>query len=74
MRMAFLSLSVTALLLGCAVEETDNESPWTPSQQRALEDPMNYGPRMNRSNVSGGELYEFDREGFKKDMDILLLN
>jgi hypothetical protein len=75
MRSALACLILAALIAGCAAEpSSDDETGWNTSQQRALDDPMNYGPKFNRSNVSGGELHEFDREGFKRDMDSLLLN
>lgn len=75
MRFALISLVLAALTVGCATErEEADRTDWTDSQQRALNDPMNYRPQMNRSNVSGGKVHEFDREGFKQDMDTLLLN
>lgn len=74
MRFAPVSLILIALIAGCAAEPTAEQTDWSDSQQRALDDPMNYRPQMNRSNISGGQLHEFDREGFKRDMDTLLLN
>ena len=75
MRFASVSLLLILFAAGCATtDSTAEQTDWSDSQQRALDDPMNYRPQMNRSDISGGKLHEFDREGFKRDMDTLLLN
>lgn len=69
-------LLLVCLLPGCGPDkEPDSESKtnWSDSQQRALDDPMNYRPEMDRADISGGGTRDFDRDGFKKDMDSLLL-
>lgn len=74
---AILTSAVMLMVLGvgCATDTEQDDGPgWNTSQQRALDDPMNYRPEMNPSDVSGGEIHEFDREGFKRDLDLLLMN
>lgn len=68
--------ALAVLSAGCGpdkppAEETDTS--WSDSQRRALNDPMNYRPEVDRTDISGGGLTDFDREGFKRDMDSLLL-
>lgn len=41
---------------------------WSAEQEKALNDPMNYRAKMNRTDISGGELNNFDRRGFDEDM------
>lgn len=75
MRLVLSSVILAALAIGCASEpRAAEEADWNDSQQRALDDPMNYRPEMNRSNITGGKIHEFDRQGFKRDVDSLLLN
>ena len=69
-----LAALTAALTVGCASQPDAQEADWNDSQQRALDDPMNYRPEMNRTNITGGKIHEFDRQGFKRDMDSLLLN
>ncbi len=63
------------LLTGCSDTEPDKkadlesrQAEWSQTQEKALRDPMNYRADMDRSNVSGGGLTDFDRDAFKKDM------
>ena len=72
---------VTIVLLGgwvtgCAETQPEKgeddlqmrQAEWSEQQEKTLRDPMGYRPDMDRSDVSGGGMKDFDREGFKKDM------
>jgi hypothetical protein len=37
-------------------------------QDSALKDPFGYSPNVDRTDISGGGLSGFDRDGFGKDM------
>jgi hypothetical protein len=55
-------------LAGCA---KDKES----AQQRSentLRDPMRYSPQFEKTDVSGGGLLDYDRDGMRKDMKNVL--
>ncbi|MCC6239453.1 MAG: hypothetical protein IT448_04045 [Phycisphaerales bacterium] len=59
------------VMTGCTSSSTqkqDNSSAWSAEQEKALNDPMNYRAKMNRTDISGGELNNFDRRGFDEDM------
>ena len=61
----------SAGLLGCASEsKTPTTQPDTirSRQDQALRDPMNYKVNVGRSS-NRSKIWEFDREGFRKDVD-----
>lgn len=53
---------------GCTYQSTSTTKPssWT---QQAIDDPYNYNPKMEKPNISGGGIDNFDKEGFKRDWD-----
>jgi hypothetical protein len=65
------------LLLGCA--DTNRQPSTQPvtvrdRQEHALRDPFGYGPTTEDKghDISGGGLTDFDREGFRRDVDRVL--
>jgi hypothetical protein len=61
-------LAAALCLAGCA---KDKES----AQQRSentLRDPMRYSPQFEKTDVSGGGLLDYDRDGMRKDMKNVL--
>jgi len=54
------------VLASCAQHQ---EAPTTQPGEQALNDPFNYSPRMQNSDVSGGKINEFDKDSFKRDLD-----
>lgn len=71
--LAFLCLMTGA----CADKNKPTSRPLSARerQEAALRDPFTYGPSqqdgmmMDDPNISGGGLSEFDRDGFRKDVD-----
>jgi hypothetical protein len=69
----FAILISSFFLAGCASD--DKASPTTqPSsvrdrQDQALKDPMNYRVNVGKKDASKDGTWDFDREGFKRDMD-----
>ncbi len=61
----------SAVLVGCAdgTSGTTRPSSVRERQDAALRDPFNYSPDIGQSDISGGGLTEFDKDGFKKDVD-----
>jgi hypothetical protein len=57
--------TATTLAAGCA---SDNPSEY----DRARSDPMNYQPGSEWPDVSGGGLGQFDKKGFKQDLNNVL--
>ena len=68
-----LAISAAAMLLGaggCASSEKESES----MADQALNDPFNYKPtgRDDWPDVSGGGIHQFDKKGFKRDLNNVL--
>ena len=65
----FLVLALV-LIAGCAKSNGPTTRPMTirERQDQAMKDPMGYSPDMDRTDVSGGGLTDFDRDGFGKDL------
>ena len=57
-------------LAGCAKPAEPTTRPLTmrERQDQTIRDPMGYSPDMDRTDISGGGLSEFDNEGFGKDL------
>ena len=68
-RSSFIVL--TFLLVGCSDSKpTTQPSTIRDRQDAALKDPFGYSVDVNKEHsVSGGGLFELDKDGFKKDMD-----
>ena len=41
-------------------------------QDQAIKDPFGYSPGMGNTDISGGGLNEFDKDGFRKDLKNVL--
>jgi hypothetical protein len=54
-------------LSGCASDRKPTTRPTS-----ALNDPMDYKPNMDDTNISGGKVGEYDREGMRRDVDHVL--
>ncbi|HWB54390.1 MAG TPA: hypothetical protein VG722_09360 [Tepidisphaeraceae bacterium] len=64
---AFLCIA----LAGC----TENKKPTTrPANwaDQAQADPMNFDPKMDNSDISGGSIGHFDKNAFDRDVDDVL--
>ena len=64
-------LLICLALAGCAAETskpTTQPTNMRERQDQAMKDPMGYSPDMDRTDVSGGGLTDFDRDGFGKDL------
>ena len=55
---------------GCADEA--QQKPADRASDRALADPFNYSPEMEKPDISGGDTSHFDKDAFKKDVDDVL--
>ena len=65
-----------ALASGCA-SDSASKSTTRPSstrarQDKAMKDPFNYSPDTESTDISGGGLTDFDRQGFNRDMKNVL--
>jgi len=64
------------VLAGCA-KQGEQKPASRPStvrdrQDKALKDPFGYSPEMDTTDISGGGLGGFDKDGFRKDMKNVL--
>jgi hypothetical protein len=41
-------------------------------QDQALRDPFGYSVDMGSTDISGGKIHEYDKDGMKKDVDHVL--
>lgn len=55
------------MAVGC-----DSGKPAQEPSDRAMQDPMNYRPGFDDSNISGGGITDFDKKAFRKDVDSVL--
>lgn len=63
------------LATGCASDNTHATSRPASTrerQDRAMKDPFNYSPDRESTDISGGGLTDFDRQGFNRDMKNVL--
>ena len=70
LRIAQLGLLICAgamwsLLAGCTPSETSMHD----RQDAAMKDPFHYSPDMERTDISGGGLGNFNGKAFGKDLD-----
>ncbi len=66
--LAFLLLAGLALA-GCADGPSTRPSTWA---DQAEQDPYNFNPKMEKHDISGGGLTDFDKDAFKKDLNHVL--
>lgn len=65
-----LFLVLLAGVLGCESDDAEPKGNLRTRQDRALNDPWNYSPHeVDRTDISGGGMSEFNKKAFKKDMD-----
>ena len=60
---------------GCASDNnhpTSRPASMRDRQDRAMKDPFNYSPDAGSTDISGGGLTDFDRQGFNRDMKNVL--
>jgi hypothetical protein len=70
--MLVAGLAVCACLgTGCESGSSATTKPLTfrERQDRAIKDPMNYKPDFSEDRISSGSIFDFDKKGFKKDLD-----
>ena len=71
-------LACLAPLAGCKQKNAETAQPATrpatlrDRQDKALKDPFGYSPDMGTTDISGGGLTGFDKDGFGKDMKNVL--
>ncbi|HLL89409.1 MAG TPA: hypothetical protein VK324_08905 [Tepidisphaeraceae bacterium] len=59
-----LCLCGSVFFAGCSSEAKPADR-----SDRALRDPMGYRPDFDESDISGGDLGNLDKDGFKRDVD-----
>ena len=60
---------------GCASDTkqpTSKPASMRDRQDKAMKDPFNYSPDAGSTDISGGGLSDFDRQGFNRDMKNVL--
>ena len=64
-------IALTAVAGGC--DSNEKNPGMRQRQDRALKDPFNYSPYDDdRTDISGGGMTEFKKDGFKKDVNSVL--
>ena len=68
--MAWLAVGAGAMA-GCASDKpADNKSTDVYGRQEAaLKDPFHYSPDMGKTDISGGGIGDFDKDGMRKDLN-----
>ena len=63
-------LTFCILSPGCTRSAVPTTRPLTARerQDKAIKDPFNYSPDSESTDISGGGLSDFDKDGFKKDL------
>jgi len=56
------------VFIGCQSASTTQSTP----RDRALNDPMNYRPSWDDTNISGGGIMDYDSKGMKRDINGVL--
>jgi hypothetical protein len=63
-------LCTTLVLMGCSDKNRETKEKTTyERQQEALRDPFGYSPQVEKTDISGGDLGNFDKDAFGKDVD-----
>jgi len=68
-RVLLLVLISIPVLCGCSDNATTRPMSTQERQEAALKDPFAYTPNGERPDVSGGDTRNFDKDGFKRDLD-----
>ncbi len=45
-----------------------HKADWSDKQKQAIDDPMNYRPDVDRTDVSGGDTKDFNKKAFNRDL------
>ena len=62
--------SILLCTSGCSDKNPDAKQKTTRErQQDALRDPFGYSPHVENTDISGGDLGNFDKDAFGKDVD-----
>ena len=70
--MRFVSLLLLAVV-GCANSRpTTRPSDARQRQEAALRDPFGYSPDIEKQNIGGGKVNQYDRDAMRKDVDHVL--
>lgn len=65
-----IALTLPLLALACDSDQpTTRPMSFSQRQDQALRDPMGYHPDFSEDRISSGSIWDFDKKGFKKDMD-----
>jgi len=66
----YLLSSILFVSIGCSDKNPDTKPKTTHErQQDALRDPFGYSPQVENTDISGGDLGNFDKDAFGKDVD-----
>ncbi len=67
-RLIYSALLLTGVgIAGCASDPSGGSM--TERQEKAIRDPFGYTPDMNRTDITGGGVGNFDKGAFGKDLD-----
>ena len=70
--MRLVSLLLLAVV-GCAnTHPTTRPSDARERQEAALHDPFGYSPGIEKKDISGGKVNQYDRDAMRKDVDHVL--
>ena len=70
--MRFISL-LLPVTVGCANSHpTTRPSDARQRQEAALHDPFGYSPGIEKKDISGGKVNQYDRDAMRKDVDHVL--
>jgi hypothetical protein len=53
--------------LSCSTRESPDQR-----SEKAMRDPFGYSPKFEKTDVSGGGLFDYDKEGMRKDLKNVL--
>ena len=71
-RILILAAVAMATMVGAGCNEDNPPTGIRQRQDAALQDPFNYSPYDDRTDISGGGLMEFKKDAFKKDVNSVL--
>ena len=72
--MSNFKLTIPLIIGACTFSCTENKSTTQPTSwsQQARDDPFNYSPHMDRTDISGGGLMDYDKNAMKRDINDVL--
>ena len=73
-RLGLLTTVYCVFFPGCTQPAQPTTRPMTTRERQdaAMRDPFGYSPNAGNTDISGGGLSEFDRDGFRKDLKNVL--